>query len=213
MASRLKQLWNKEYFQTIITIVLVLVIVFGFWYGLQFALNTQYPALAVASGSMCVPYGQGCDGWTHPFERTLHVGDLIIVQGVSVEEIHAAPKPDGNIIVYRSTTKNADGTYTLIVHRAIEKRVVGSITYIITQGDANSGPDQPVPASNVIGKVVMRIPWVGHLALLMRNSSGILIILAIIILLIIIEFILPMLTKGKTETEPTITVEKDKAET
>lgn len=208
MASTLKQLWRKDYFQTVVTIVLVLVVVFGFWFGSQFVLNTQYPALAVASGSMCIPYGQACDGWTHPFERTLHVGDLIIVQGVNVSEIHAAPKPGGDIIVYRSQTSD-----TLIVHRVIEKRVQNGIIYLITQGDANSSPDQPVPEGNVIGKVIMRVPWVGHLALFMRNSSGIFLILAIILILVILEFILPMFTKRKAEPQQKPVDEKNNAET
>lgn len=208
MASTLKQLWKKDYFQTVITIVLVLVVVFGFWFGSQFVLNTPYPALAVASGSMCIPEGQACDGWSHPFARTLHVGDLIIVQGVNVSDIHAAPKPDGDIIVYRSQTSD-----TLIVHRVIEKRVQNGIIYLITQGDANSAPDQPVPQGNVIGKVIMRVPWVGHLALFMRNSSGIFLILMIILVLVILEFILPMLTKRKAEPQQKPVDEKNNAET
>ncbi|HVP26713.1 MAG TPA: signal peptidase I [Candidatus Bathyarchaeia archaeon] len=202
MASKLKQLWSKEYFQTIITIILIVVFVVGFWYGSQFVLNTQYPMLAVASGSMCIPYGQACDGWSHPFARTLHVGDLIVVQGVSVDSIYAAPV-NGDIIVYRQLHSN-----TLIVHRAINKTFEGGVTYVITKGDANSEADQPVPASNVIGKVIMRIPWVGHLALFMRESSSILLILAIIFLLIIVEFIIPMFTEKKPETQKTESVEE-----
>jgi signal peptidase I len=197
LASKLKQLWNKEYFQTLITIILIVVFVFGFWYGSQFVLNTQYPMLAVASGSMCIPYGQACDGWSHPFARTLHVGDLIVVQGVSVDAIYAHPV-NGDIIVYRQ--QHSD---TLIVHRAIEKRVEGGVTYVITKGDANSASDSPVPASNIIGKVIMRIPWVGHLALFMRESSSILLVLVVILLLIIVEFIIPMFTKKKPEAQKT----------
>jgi flagellar basal body-associated protein FliL len=37
----------------------------------------------------------------------------------------------------------------------------------------------------------MRIPWVGHVALFMRNSNGIIVILILIMVLIIIEFALP----------------------
>ncbi|MDH7478113.1 MAG: hypothetical protein QHH17_07020, partial [Candidatus Bathyarchaeota archaeon] len=59
----LKKLWRNEYFQTIITLILLIAFVFSFWYMAQTVLRTEYPALAVASGSML---------------PTLNVGDLII---------------------------------------------------------------------------------------------------------------------------------------
>jgi signal peptidase I len=340
--SKPKSLWKNEYFQTAVTVILVLVIVFGFWFGSQFVLRSQYPMLAVASGSMCKVQHMHCDGWSHPFERTLHVGDLIIIQGTPAKDIRTGLDPEGDIIVFHQT----GSTDTLIVHRAIEKKttelpifddggtsfwtlvsgiasddatekkmdynsyrmvlssqtldvyhdfdknqyypeegsfriwiygantsnsirlefwnevytakadgyyvqiaddfsgwrsfrwnatefasigtprgwdnircvrlsgsdnvsgtyrldgLMGSALNFITKGDGNSGPDpSPVPASNVVGKVIMRVPWAGHLALYMRNSVGIFIILAIIILLIMVEFVVPLFTKRKTATE------------
>jgi hypothetical protein len=53
----------------------------------------------------------------------------------------------------------------------------------------------------VIGKVVMRIPWLGHVALYMRNSTGIFIVIALIIVLIVIEFVLPSITGKKQESK------------
>ncbi len=177
-------------------IVLILGVVFGFWYGSRLVLNTEYPMLAVASGSMCKPQHMLCDGWSHPFDRTLHVGDLIIVQGINVSEIHTAPEPEGDIIVYRQLYGEE-----LIVHRAIESKTENGQLYFITKGDANSSPDRPVPADHVIGKVLFRIPWVGHLALLMRNSTGIYIILTLIAILVIVELIIPLFREKKPETE------------
>lgn len=183
-----KKLFKNEYVETIVMIVVIVAVVLGVWYGSQFVLGSQYPALAVASGSMCVRQGPSrCDGWSHPFDRTLHLGDLIIVQGVNPNDIHPGQKYVGDIIVYRAL-----GTNTLIVHRVINKTVDGTGNiFFITQGDANPGPDQPVASSQVIGRVVMRIPWIGHLALFMRNSSGLYVIIAIIILLVIVEFLIP----------------------
>lgn len=196
-ASTIRKLWKNEYFQTAIMIALVLVIVFGFWYGSRLVLNTDYPALAVASGSMCKPQHMLCDGWSHPFARTLHVGDLIIIQGVNASDIHAAPEPEGDIIVYRQLYSD-----DLIVHRAIEKKIENGELYFVTKGDANSSPDRPdVPASHVVGKVLFRIPWIGHLALLMRNSTGIYIIIALIAILILVELVLPLFRAKKREIE------------
>jgi signal peptidase len=204
----LKQLWRNEYFQTAVTIVLVVVVVFGFWYGSKWALRTDYPALAVASGSMCMLSGPYCDGWSHPFERTLHVGDLIIVQGVPPESIHAAPYPDGDIIVFHSEAFYGGGE--LIVHRAIAKTVdTNGQIFFTTKGDGNSREDStPVREDQVVGRVIMRVPWLGHLALLVHDSSGMLIIVSLIIILIIVEFIFPMFTKKEPEAEPKKSAEK-----
>lgn len=194
--STFKKLWKNEYAQTAIMIVLILGVVFGFWYGSRLVLNTEYPMLAVASGSMCKPQHMLCDGWSHPFDHTLHVGDLIIVQGIDVSEIHTAPEPEGDIIVYRQLYGEE-----LIVHRAIENKTENGQLYFITKGDANSSPDRPVPADHVIGKVLFRIPWVGHLALLMRNSTGIYIILTLIAILVIVELVIPLFREKKPETQ------------
>jgi signal peptidase I len=199
LAFKPEKLWKNEYFQTTVMILFIVGVVFGFWYGSRLVLNTQYPLLAVASGSMHMPPGTYDDGWSDPFGRTLQTGDLIVVEGVKPEDVYAAPYNEsgrsGDIIVFR-----AIGSDDLIVHRAIGKEVGqnGEIEFI-TKGDGNfePGPYSPTPAENVIGKVVLRIPWAGHLALFMRNSTGILIILVLMILLIIVEFALPAVAGKK----------------
>lgn len=204
-----KHIWKNEYFQTIVMILIIIGIVFGFWYGTRFVLNTDYPMLAVASGSMHMPPRTYCDGWSHPFDRTLHVGDLIIVQGVKPEDIYAAPLNvsglSGDIVVFKDP-----GSDTLIVHRAVDKRVDSNgILEIKQEGDGNGvGTGSWINSNLVIGRVVMRIPWIGHLALYMRNSTGILLIVALIIILIVVEFILPLVTGKKTENDIDEHVEK-----
>ncbi|TET63312.1 signal peptidase I [Candidatus Bathyarchaeota archaeon] len=185
---------KNEYIQTAITIVLIVVIVLGFWYGLQLVSNTQYPALAVASGSMCTVQHMYCDGWSHPFEPTLHVGDLIIIQGINPEEIYAAEEPYGDIIVFHRGSE-------LVVHRAIAKREQGTITFQ-TKGDGNDKPDGNwVSEDKVVGKVVLRIPWLGSVALFMHNSSGISIIIILLVVLVIVEFAIPALLGEKSEVK------------
>lgn len=195
MTSTMKRLWKNEYFQTAVMIGLIVIIVLGFWYGSRAVLNTDYPMLAVASGSMCMLPGPYCDGWSHPFERTLHVGDLIVVEGTNVSNINAAPYPDGDIIVFHQLSGDE-----LIVHRAIEKRVQNGEIYFVTKGDGNLGSDQPIPADHVIGKVILRIPWIGHLALIMRNSTGVYLIITLIIILVVIELLVPVFRGRKPQT-------------
>ena len=195
--TTIRRLWKNEYFQTAIMIILIVIVVLGFWFGSRIILNTDYPMLAVASGSMSLPQGVPDDGWSRPFARTLHTGDLILVEGVNVSDIYAAPYPNGTIIVFHQLYGDE-----LIVHRAIEKRTIDDKVYYVTKGDGNASPDPgPIPAENVIGKVIFRIPWVGHLALFMRNSSGIYLIVAIIIILLVIELLIPMIRRKKPETQ------------
>ena len=209
-ASRLGRLWRDDSFQTVVMIFFIVSVVFGFWYGSRLFLNTQYPMLAVASGSMSIE--QPDSAWSYPFVPTLHTGDLIIVEGVNPQDVYAAPYNasgrSGDILVFQ-----LPGSDELIVHRAIENVTSdGKVIAFITQGDGNSGPGPPangyVPVQYVIGKVVMRIPWVGNVALFMRNSTGVLVIVAIILILILIEFALPEVTGKKPADEKDKQVEK-----
>ena len=208
MTANLKKLWKNEYIQTAIVIGLIALIIFGFWYGSQVVLNTPYPALAVVTGSMCVPYDGRCDGWFHPFARTLHIGDLIIVQGVNPADL-SADYPNSDIIVFHKPGDPEE----LIVHRIVAKEERNDTLYFYTKGDGNGvdkWPNTPtsseydpwndgqgVPENLVVGKVVMRIPWLGHLVLFMRNSIGLPIVIALIIILVIVEFIVPLLREKK----------------
>jgi signal peptidase I len=219
LTANLKNLWKNEYIQTAVVIGLIALAVFGFWFGSQVVLNTPYPALAVVSGSMCIPYDGACDGWlsvTHPFARTLHKGDLIIVQGVNPEDLNTN-YPDSDIIVFHQPSDPSD----LIVHRIVAVDEVNGTLYFRTKGDGNSPvkwPNTPttseydpwqtdgVPGVRedlVVGKVVMRIPWLGHLVLFMRNSVGLPIVVALIIIIVVLEFVLPLLKKKPAEPQKT----------
>jgi signal peptidase len=175
----LKKLWKNEYFQTAITIALILIIVFILYYGAQAALGTEYPALAVSSESMF---------------PTLNIGDLIIVQKIDPRDINANPI-NGDILVYKRDDN-------LIVHRAISKRYENGVWLITTRGDAypfSSGEEWS--SKQLVGKVIARIPTIGNLPLLLQSDQNIYILfLAIIVILIIL--MLPFGTKDeKTVTE------------
>jgi signal peptidase I len=204
LTATLKRLWKNEYVQTAVIIGLIAVIVLGVWFTVQAVLNTPDPALAVVTGSMCIPQDGSCDGWTHPFAQTLHVGDLIIIQGVNPADLNFT-YPYSDIIVFHKPTDPTE----LIVHRIAAEEVVDGKIYFYTKGDGNPVHKWPdaIQASEydywgkvsqdlVVGKVVMRIPWLGHVVLFMRNSVGLPIVIALILLLVIVEFIGPLL-RGK----------------
>jgi len=214
--SALKRMWKNDYFKAAVAIVLIVTVVLVFLIGLQLVLNTPYPALTVESGSMSIPYG-GNDNFLlsleHPFDRTLSIGDIIIIQGVNPKDLNTN-YPNSDIIVFHDPYDPS----TLIVHRIIGSEEVDGTIYFQTKGDGNGNPwpQKPasdldpwdsrtppgVPASMVVGKVVMRIPWLGWITLFMRdNQWGLPVVVAIIMLLVIIEFIAPILRGKKPEQQ------------
>jgi hypothetical protein len=210
----LKKLWKNDYFKTIVAIALIIGIVLVFFFGLQLGLKTSFPLLTVESGSMSIPYdSMETPNWegfllsiNHPFDRTLSVGDIIVIQGVNTKDLNTN-YPNSDIIVFHSPI-----TGELIVHRIISSETVNGVTYYQTKGDGNGNPwPQPpvigqgtdpwdynnppgVPQNLVVGKVIMRIPWFGWITLFMRsNSLGLPIVIGIILLLVILEFVIPII--------------------
>ena len=205
----LRNTWKNNYFKTAIAILLIVALALGFFFGLELGLKTSYPLLTVESGSMSIPYDSADNFWLsieHPFDRTLSIGDIIVVQGVNIKDLKAN-YPNSDIIVFHSPI---DGE--LIVHRIIATETVNGVTYFQTKGDGNGYPDTwpktptsgldpwdsnsppGVPQNLVVGKVIMRIPWFGWITLFMRgNPVGLPIIIAIILLLVVLEFIIPVI--------------------
>jgi signal peptidase I len=213
MTATIRRLWRNDYSQTIIIIGLIMAVVFGFWYGSQLVLNTEIPPmLAVESGSMCIPYDSQCDGWSHPFDHTLHIGDLVIIQGVNPKDLNIN-YPNSDIIVFHKPGNPS----TLIVHR-IAAKIVGTdgTLYFYTKGDGNppvkwpatlASYDSwgPVSEHDIVGKVIMRIPWIGHISLTMHhlteNYSVVPIIVTLIIMLIIIELVGPVIRQKRAQAK------------
>ena len=217
--SIITRIRRNEYFKSAIVIAIIVAVVLGFFFGLQLVLGTGVPVRVVESGSMCVPYDGACNGWSHPFAHTLHVGDIIIIQKVNPADLNTN-YPNSDIIVYENPT---DPTSTPIVHRIVATYEVNGTLYFQTKGDGNSGDKWPAPISPqeydshtlwntgqgvpqdmVIGKVVMRIPYFGWITLFLRNNAwGLPVIVGLILLLVVLEFIIPIIrgNKGKTQEE------------
>jgi signal peptidase len=183
----LKRIWKNDYFQTVIMVILMLVIVFGFWYGSQLVLNTQYPALAVVSNSM---------------QPMLNVGDVIIIQGVSADQINPG-YINGDIVVFkRPTIYDPDFR---IVHRAVGKENRTDGIWIITHGDNNPiGSNEEFNEKDLIGKVIGKIPYVGNFSLFVNKLGNF--YFFILIIIIVIGILLSLFTddekKESAENKP-----------
>jgi signal peptidase I len=216
VATRIRR---NEYFKSAIVIVIIIAVVLAFFFGLAAALGTAVPVRVVESGSMCVPYDGACDGWSHPFAHTLHVGDIIVIQKINPADLNAN-YPNSDIIVYENPT---DPTATPIVHRIVAKYEVNGTWYFQTKGDGNGkqwpaipspqqydsntiypGNGQGVSQNYVIGRVVLRIPYFGWITLFLRNNPwGLPVVITLILLIVVLEFAIPILRgkKGKPEEE------------
>jgi len=195
---------KNSYVQTAILAIIIFGSVFAFFFGLRAVLRTEYPLLAVASGSM-IP--------------TLQVGDLIVVQGVlDSNEIYAALKPNGTMIVFHRPSYSRGGGFLwyagdeLIVHRAIAKVENNGTWYFQTKGDNNYSPDTwngpdtlngMISSKLLVGRVVAVVPWVGNVPLFIRTPLGIVLMVFLFILVLFIEFIPELWKKQeKDQTSP-----------
>lgn len=209
--TALGKIWHSKNAKTIISIAAIIALVLSLFFSLGFILNTGTPVRVVESSSMCIPnntvYGPpySLDDFlwtlTHPFNRTLNVGDIIIIQGVDPKTLNTA-YPNSDIIVYK---KPSDPTGTPIVHRIVDSYVENGALYFQTKGDGNGDKwpafpvssdcdrgGQGVPADLVEGKVILRIPYLGWITLFFKYVSWSLpLVFAVIILLVILEFVLP----------------------
>ncbi|MBA7538458.1 hypothetical protein ES705_30733 [subsurface metagenome] len=129
----------------IIAVVMICIAFFGSflaYFVLQVALNTEAPIVIVVSGSM---------------EPSIREGDLLFVMGTNPEDIKngTAEDKNGDVIVFDARGLWAGAPEEPIVHRVVDKYLLGDTWYFRTKGDANSLPDQiPVPESYIIGVVI-----------------------------------------------------------
>lgn len=121
--------------------------IFGIPALLRHFLGVEQPVLTVVSSSM----------WPK-----LSRGDIVVVMKTDDDDIKV-----GSVIVFRHEKG-------LAVHRVVS---LGE-WLITTRGDANIKEDNPIFYSDVVGRVpaignwLVKIPWVGHIALLANPQAG-----------------------------------------
>ena len=103
-----------------------------------------YPT-TIASGSM---------------RPTLDVGDIAITIQTRPETIKV-----GDIIQYWR-----EGEAAPTIHRVVEIYESGGTTHIITKGDANTAPDDPITTTQTIGKVIYTIPKLGWISIYTKTA-------------------------------------------
>lgn len=139
--------------------------------------------------------------------------------------------PNSDVIVFHIPKQNSYQKDELIITRVVDKAERDGTVYFRTKSDGEGihiWPETPVISECdlwydyrgnytwngmiseklLVGKVILRIPWVGHIALLMRKWYGILIIVIIMVMLVVVEFLIPAFSGEKAGVKPTEDEEK-----
>jgi signal peptidase I len=130
--KKIRRYTNSSIFYIVVGVILAL----GINQGLAFALSTDMPIVAVESNSMVPEF---------------YKGDMLVLQGSSQESLAI-----GDVIVFDPPSGG-----TPVVHRIVEINTDGSFQ---TKGDANNGQlfyEKDIDFSQIHGRVVMIIPYVG----------------------------------------------------
>lgn len=164
-------LWEEDSLLSwIVNIILAFILVkFVIYPGLGYALGTNYPVVAVVSGSM--EHDGNFDSWwananswyeqnnikksdfdIFYFRNGFDKGDIMLLVGAKPEKINV-----GDIVVY-----SANNNIPPIIHRVVRIEKVNNKYVYTTKGDHNQIPDyEPVSQDQVLGRSVFRIPLLG----------------------------------------------------
>ncbi len=172
---------RRDWLRFVAALAFIALLVGAGWFGLTSYLNTSNPVLVVEGNSMF---------------PTLKDGDLVLLKGVSSTEI-AEDFQDGqqDIIVFFS-----DIYKRYVVHRVhnIATDESGAFLGFVTKGDNNNVVDPGVVTeSEVLGKVINHIPFLGSFVKFFRSPPGA-VLLAIVIIVLIVWSVVDEIGKAKT---------------
>ena len=129
------------------TIILIICIIIITLIVMLISCKFKIGALVVGSASMT---------------GTINKGDIIIYEKYEEEE----QVDTGNIIVFNNDN-------TKIIHRIIDKKIIGGKQIYHTQGDANQNRDEGYRVyEDIIGQVKLRIPYIGYFTLWINDLLG-----------------------------------------
>jgi signal peptidase len=143
---------------------IILIVIAGLTVGIGvFSWN----AAGLVGNQLPMPFGIGASVVLSPsMEPNLLVNDFVIVAEQESYQVD-------DIVVYQ------DGNI-LVIHRLIQNNG----DKVVTKGDANNVADDPIDVSQIKGKMVFRIPFVGLIFKYLKTVPGTLLVLALSIFLL-----------------------------
>lgn len=171
-------LWHEDSWASFLADAILIVLIGNFilYPGVGLLMGTDYPGVAVVSGSMD-HHSQDFDAWwgehknqyasynisttdfdDYSFRNGFSKGDILIVIGEDEYDV-------GDVIVYTTPLR----AYP-IIHRVVGKNWTAgegaAITTYSTKGDANSGQlgfETNIEPSQIHGRAVFKVPYLGWL--------------------------------------------------
>jgi len=108
-------------------------------------------------------------------EPAIHTGSIVMITRTDDYKV-------GDVITFGANDKIRVPT----THRIQEIKQAGEIKTYVTKGDANNAPDmREVKQEEILGKVVLTIPYVGYVVAMAKRPYGFLAILIIPAIIII----------------------------
>ncbi len=163
-------LWHEDSWASFLADAVLIVLIGNFilYPGVGLLMGTEYPGVAVVSGSMD-HHSQDFGAWwgehrnqyasynistsefdEYSFRNGFSKGDILIVMGADEYDV-------GDVIVYSTSERQYP-----IIHRVVGK----NWTTYSTKGDANSGQlgfETEIQPSQIHGRAVFKVPYLGWL--------------------------------------------------
>lgn len=115
---------------------------------------------------------------TGSMEPEISSGDLIIVR-----QTDAADVKEKDVIAFFDPDGNGQ---SILTHRVVSITQEDGRTAFVTKGDANHAEDRlPVPADQLVGTYVFRIPGMGNAAMFMQTTAGLIICVVLPLVLLV----------------------------
>lgn len=110
---------------------------------------------------------------------TFNQGDLIVIKQCDTSDLQV-----GDIVTFHTIV---DGQYALNTHRIVSIDELNGMHSFTTKGDNNDIADQHVISDgDIVGKYVLKIPYLGKVMDILSSSAGFLVIIVIPMLLFFI---------------------------
>ena len=117
-------------------------------------------------------------------EPAIPTGSVVVARPIHAEEVR-----EGDVIMFASLTG-----HTLTTHRVVRVEQKSDGPHFTTKGDANKSPDLlAVVPSQILGIIVLSVPYLGYLISFIRTPIGIALFLVIPAAVLIISELLKVL--------------------
>lgn len=158
----MEKFWKIAYYGFLVMLgVIALLVIFS-----AFPILGNYEILVVRSGSM---------------EPTISMGSVVVVSPSESYKI-------GDIITFTGGFRDSEGNSVPVTHRVVEMRVESGAALYTTKGDANEDADgREKRESQIAGKVLFDIPYVGYAVETARTPYGFLALIIIPAAIIIFD--------------------------